>query len=220
MGNQRFRIGIIGLGGMGRQHARACRAEPDVDLVAGAADIIHSLALPYPERDCGLVLGERAYCALGFPSGVHADVGFLAQPTGQDVGYGFDLCGTEGTLAVRRSVGTEIFLQRGHHRGPLAVPAWEPVPVDELADLTPPATTDAMDERLACQRRMLRDLLMAIADDRPPHSSGRDGLAALELVMAVWQSQREGRPVSLPLPGRGHPLEAWGARAPVGERRL
>lgn len=179
---------------------------------ATPADIVHSLQLPYPERDCGLVLGERAYCTLGLPSGVHAEVGFLAQLDDSDVGYGFDICGTEGTLAVRRSVGTDIFLQRGHHRGPLAAHLWEQVPVDEYAGLTPPTgiTGDA-GERQACQRRLLLDLLAAITEDREPLSSGRDGRAALELSMAVWEAHRQGQPVPLPLLQRAHPLEQWQA---------
>jgi predicted dehydrogenase len=156
------------------------------------------------------VLGERAYCSLGLPGGVHADVGFLAQPDGDDVGYGFDICGTEGTLALRRSVGTDIFLQRGHHRGPLGGGRWEQISVDECAGLFPPVTQSGVSgERLACQRRLLRDFLEAIAEDREPLASGRDALAALELSMAVWESHRRGQPVTLPLAERTHPLERW-----------
>ncbi len=182
---------------------------------ATVADIMPSLALPYRERDCGLVLGERAFCALGLPGGLHADVSFLSQPDGSDTGYGLDICGTEGTLALRRSVGTDIFLQRATHRGPLGTPAWEQIPVDEFAGLEPPAAPrDAAGERLALQRRLLRDLLQAIAEDRAPESSGHAARQALELSMAVWESQREGRPVALPLGNRAHPLERWRSSAP------
>jgi predicted dehydrogenase len=178
---------------------------------AERGDIVHSLELPYRERDCGLVLGQRAFCSVGFASGLHADVCFLFQPNGQDVGYGFDICGTEGTLALRRSVGTQIYLQHGPHRGPVAAGEWEQIPVDELVDA--PATSGVAPgkpaERLACQRRMLRDLVAAIVEDRQPFSSGRDGRAALELVMAVWQSHRLDQPVALPLAEREHPLEQW-----------
>jgi predicted dehydrogenase len=197
---------------------------------AGKADIVHSLSLPYPERDCGLVLGQRAYCSVAFVNGLHADVGFLMQPTSPDPGYGLDVVGTEGTLALRRSVGTELFLQRGHHRGPVGGAEWEPIPVDELAGLDPPVDdlrvgvpsvaglpvevriedrAGSETVRLACQRRLLRDLLEAITAGRPPLSSGRDGVAALELVMAVWQSARVGGPVAIPLQEREHPLERW-----------
>jgi predicted dehydrogenase len=177
---------------------------------ATAADIVHSRDLPYRERECGLVLGERAYCSLGLPGGVHADVSFLSQPDGSDTGYGLDICGTEGTLALRRSVGTEIFLQRATHRGPLSAPAWEQIPVDEFAGLEPPVgRRDAAGERLALQRRLLRDFLQAIVEDRAPRSSGYDARHALELAMAVWESHWEGRPVTLPLHERAHPLARW-----------
>lgn len=178
---------------------------------AAKGDIVHSLALPYRERDCGLVLGQRAFCSVGFINGLHADIGFLMQPSSPDVGFGFDIVGTEGTLAVRRSVGTELFVQKGHHRGPVRVWEWERIPVNELAGLDPPILEEETKEniRLACQRRMLRDLLNAVTEYRPPLSSGRDGVAALELVMAIWQSAREGGPVAIPLTEREHPLERW-----------
>lgn len=181
-------------------------------VAAGRDQITHSLDLPYRERDCGLVLGERAYCSLALPGGVHADIGFLSQPSGDDTGYGFDICGTAGTLAVRRSLGTDVFLQRAEHRGPIGAP-WEQIAVDEFADLPPAAGADPTDERQALQRRLLRDFLLAIEEGREPLSSGRDGLLALELSMAVWESQRLGRPMTLPLPKREHPLEQWRASA-------
>jgi hypothetical protein len=80
-------------------------------------------------------------------------------------------------------------------------------------------------QRHACQRRLLRDLLDAIVEDREPLSSGEDGLKALELVMAVLESHRQHAPVALPLARRDHPVEAWladsdlpvpTAREPVG----
>jgi predicted dehydrogenase len=175
---------------------------------AEVTDIVHSLDLPYRERDCGLVLGERAFCSLGLPGGMHADIGFLSQPSGDDVGYGFDICGTEGMLALRRSVGTDIFLQRGQHRGPLEAQPWQKIEVDELADLDPPVKLEGSEgERLALQRRLLGDFLEAIVEDREPSSSGRDGLRALELSMAVWESHLTGQPLTLPLIDRSHPLE-------------
>jgi predicted dehydrogenase len=178
---------------------------------AARGDIIHSLELPYTERDCGLVLGQHAHCSIRFASGVHADVGFLMQPTPPDDGYGFDVVGTKGTLALRQGVATFIFLQRGDHRGPATGAPWEPIPVDELAGLDPPVLEPdpKAAARLACQRRMLRDLIDAIREDRDPLASGRAGVGALELIMATWQSARLGGPVPIPLPERDHPLERW-----------
>ena len=180
---------------------------------AGPEDAVHSLRLPYKERDCGVVLGQRAFTSLGFANGLHAEVHFLHQPQGQDVGYGFDVVGTEGTLALRRSVHTELFIQKRAHRGPVGAPEWERVVVDEGAGLRPAGppleshTADAGAQRQACQRRLLRDLLDATVDDREPLSSGDDGLRALELVMAVWE---------FPPAARAGPAAARPARPPRG----
>ena len=50
------------------------------------------------------------------------------------------------------------------------------------------------------------DLIAAIEEDRPPHDSLSDGRAALEMIMAVYESFRLNKPVDLPLKTRKHPL--------------
>jgi predicted dehydrogenase len=50
------------------------------------------------------------------------------------------------------------------------------------------------------------DLLKAITEDRPPLCSLADGAAAVEMVLAVYESHRLDRPVEFPLKTRGHPL--------------
>lgn len=54
-----------------------------------------------------------------------------------------------------------------------------------------------------------RDLLRAIDENREPESSIYDARAATEMILAVFASHREGRPVALPLERREHPLEGW-----------
>ncbi|MYJ78172.1 MAG: Gfo/Idh/MocA family oxidoreductase [Caldilineaceae bacterium SB0670_bin_27] len=39
---------------------------------------------------------------------------------------------------------------------------------------------------------VLQDFLSAVIDDREPESNGREGRAALEMIMAVFESQRQG----------------------------
>lgn len=50
------------------------------------------------------------------------------------------------------------------------------------------------------------DLIDAIEKDRPPLDSLADGRAALEMILAVYESHRLERPVDLPLKNRKHPL--------------
>ena len=53
------------------------------------------------------------------------------------------------------------------------------------------------------------DLIDAIEKDRPPLDSIHDGRAALEMILAVYESHRQERPVELPLKNRKHPLAGW-----------
>ena len=51
-----------------------------------------------------------------------------------------------------------------------------------------------------------RDLIEAIEKDRQPRGSMYDGRAALEMILAVYESHRLKGPVELPLKNRQHPL--------------
>jgi predicted dehydrogenase len=53
---------------------------------------------------------------------------------------------------------------------------------------------------------IVNDLIDAIQTDRPPLDSLADGRAALEMILAVYESHRLEKPVDLPLKNRKHPL--------------
>ena len=50
------------------------------------------------------------------------------------------------------------------------------------------------------------DLINAIENDTRPKGSIHDGRAALEMILATYESHRQNRPVALPLKNRKHPL--------------
>jgi hypothetical protein len=56
---------------------------------------------------------------------------------------------------------------------------------------------------------MALELIAAAEEGRPHVSSGQDGIIALELLMATYQSHIANAPVTLPLRERRHPLELW-----------
>ncbi|MCY3737068.1 MAG: Gfo/Idh/MocA family oxidoreductase [Gemmatimonadaceae bacterium] len=182
---------------------------------SGLADIRLTQEVNPGDRDAGLVLGERAFVSLRFCGGVHADVGFAAEAATDDDNYGIDIVGTEGRIALRRSVGTRMFLHRGAHMAP--GDAWEPVPLPEedLDEAGSPRDRDS--KRRFLQRLMLRDLIEAAARDREPLSSGADGRDCLEMIHATYESHRRRARVEMPLTPRQHPLERW-RREAAGER--
>jgi predicted dehydrogenase len=53
---------------------------------------------------------------------------------------------------------------------------------------------------------IVRDLLRAIEEDRQPIGSIHEARAATEMIAAVFESHRQGRPVNLPLENRENPL--------------
>ena len=177
------------------------------------ADIKHTQEVHPHDRDAGLVLGERGHASFRFKNGIHADVQFLAQPQTNDNGYGIDIIGTEGRIAVRESVGTTMFIYRGQHKTP--ADAWEPVHLSAEDLDEHGAQRDKASVRLLLQRLMLRDLIEAIESDREPFASGSDGRDCLEMIHATWESHRRKARVDLPLPSREHPLERW--RREAGE---
>jgi hypothetical protein len=58
----------------------------------------------------------------------------------------------------------------------------------------------------AGNRWIVQDLFEAIEKDRQPKGSIYDGRAALEMILAVYESHRLRKRVELPLTNRQHPL--------------
>ena len=56
----------------------------------------------------------------------------------------------------------------------------------------------SMKSEMANHRRQFEDFIAAIREDRPPLVDGEEGLKALEIVLAVYRSAREKKPVELP----------------------
>jgi predicted dehydrogenase len=46
---------------------------------------------------------------------------------------------------------------------------------------------------------LIQDLVYAIREDREPMIPGREARRAVELILAIYRSQCEGRPIPLPL---------------------
>jgi predicted dehydrogenase len=72
---------------------------------------------------------------------------------------------------------------------------------EELAQLTEKDSSNASADPLALDvaghRRQMEDLVHALQENREPTISGREGLKAMEVILAVYQSAREKRLVEL-----------------------
>ena len=121
--------------------------------------------------------------------------------------FGFEVYGTKGIISLRNSPSGEMYL---YPHG-LWIPAeadgkWERVILQEWED----RPQDVSPTHLSNQT-IVRELIQAIEEDRDvvAASSGRDARAALEMIMAVHESQRLKTRVSFPLENRDNPYETW-----------
>lgn len=155
--------------------------------------------LAEPEVDCE----TRAYALLGFESGARAVVesgqGIGPQAT---LGHSITFFGERGTLHVCDGFGARYKTTRR--------PKWRQAPFRHaMGDWATPAQE-------ACAAEV-RDLIRCIERDEEPRCSGREGRAALEVVMAIYESERTGGVVRLPLARTTSPLPEMTRRGGFGE---
>ncbi len=167
--------------------------------LAGPADIMEAKQMSPQDRESGLVVGERTLAHYGFANGVLGEIHFMDHAKTYNANYGVDVLGREGQLAVR-IVGSE-----GHHLWHLPRPMEGP-PAGQggwQAVALPAGAAEPM-------ALMYRGLAAAAATGAQPPGSGEEGRWAFEMIMAIYQSHREGgRRVELPLADRRHPLVQW-----------
>jgi predicted dehydrogenase len=139
--------------------------------------------------------------------------------------YGFDngVTGTFGTFKAKDGVGKRYALQIFGSKGVIGMgtgslppvawlddPSWQPGPKTMWQPITSagvgepePLKDTGMD---LGNRLIAADLIAAIENDRQPLGSLHDGRAALEMILAVYESHKLDRPVELPMKNRRHPL--------------
>jgi UDP-N-acetyl-2-amino-2-deoxyglucuronate dehydrogenase len=147
---------------------------------------------------------DVALAVLRFSSGA---LGTIVASTAVFPGFAqrLEITGTEGTVVVEDG---EIV-----HRAFRAAPAGPTAGTGQgdTGVAPPPAAADPAALDHASHAAQLADFLAAIDEGRRPAVTAEDGRDALEIVCAVYQSAREGRPVTLPaatgtLPGSVGPL--------------
>src|SRR5215469_15072399 len=142
---------------------------------------------------------DAALAVLRFASGA---VGTVVASTAVYPGFAqrLEISGTDGTVVIEDG---EIV------RCELSVERADPGPRGTAGGRAPSAAAaNPAGLGIASHAAQIGDLLDAIEEGRPPAVTAEDGRAALEVVCAVYESARHGRPVRLPAPSD-----------PVGSRR-
>ena len=149
----------------------------------------------------GPIAGNQIAAMFAFDNGVHGYFGSKANDKTDRKRFGMYFYGTKGV----------IYLPNGHDAQPLILrtPAWMP---DEQHDWEKIDLTAAKDPDVSAtglklaNMRMVEDLLQAIEQDGQPACSVYDGRWSIEMIVSIYESQRTGARVELPLKNRRHPL--------------
>lgn len=144
----------------------------------------------------GWVAGDQVHAQFGFHKGVQATFtsdGQLRETTGH---WGIEIFGRKGVARINCDLAPNVFLRAttGWSAGG-RTDRWEPL--DPALLKTPPEANAGP----------VGDWLSAIANNREPECSGRNGAWAIEMVMGVYRAALGQQRVVFPLVDRQHPLE-------------
>ncbi|MBM3882416.1 MAG: Gfo/Idh/MocA family oxidoreductase [Verrucomicrobia bacterium] len=145
----------------------------------------------------GPIAGNEVHARFELESGVPAFFDSVQNAGDKAVGFGLQLIGTKGLIDLRMDVEPMAHLLSGSPFKPSTEPrAWRVVlNAPELA------------RQVMSHETAVRDLLAALREDRAPLCSARDGRAIVEMIHAIFESQRlNGQRVEFPLATRTNPL--------------
>jgi len=170
--------------------ARSCSAR----VLQGGRDITANDRRQVKDS-VGWVAGDQVDARFAFDHGVHASFtsdSRLKETAGH---WGIELHGSRGVARIHCDLSPRAFVRTG--------PGWNVAGPDNPWKAFEPrmATPEA-----ECIRIPATDWMEAVAADREPECSGRNGAAAVEMVMAVYHAALRRAWVDLPLGRREHPL--------------
>jgi predicted dehydrogenase len=191
--------------------ARWCHAR----VADGGADATPAAVRPGDEG-VGPVAGDDLTAGYGFDGGVSGSYESMRADDGGATEYfHLELGGTGGTIAVWSSATAPVYVSSRPFALPDRPAEWQPLRPEEVpggVPALPPgvgAPPSGAGEMHRGNQLLVCDLLAAVEADRAPLSSGHDARAALEMIMAVYESHIRGDRVALPLAERSHPLSRW-----------
>jgi predicted dehydrogenase len=117
--------------------------------------------------------------------------------------YGLQVYGSKGILTMTMGALPEVwFVEDASWQPGNSKAQWKQI---SSAGIGEPETRSDRNHSFG-NRLIALDLIRAIETDTQPKGSAYDGRAALEMILAVYESHRLNTPVELPLKNRKHPL--------------
>jgi predicted dehydrogenase len=154
----------------------------------------------------GPVAGDRVAAVYGFEHGVQGSFASHRAGAGAGARFGLHLYGSKGVLQLTTgNLPPVYFLDDPSWMPGKSKKAWQEVTSAGVGKPEPLADGGLGQGNVW----IAKDLIAAIEEDRQPLGGMYDGRAALEMILAVYESHRRNGPVDLPLTNRQHPLTTW-----------
>ena len=151
----------------------------------------------------GALAGDRVEATYRFKNGI---VGFFSSQRGaggSPTRFGVRILGSKGLIDIPSGYGRPYGLLKDPLWGSAKTAAkWQSI---NSTGVDQPETITATDYEGALPAAV-RDLLEAIEKDRQPTCSLRDAAACVEMILAVFDSHRVGKPVTFPLENKQNAL--------------
>ncbi len=150
----------------------------------------------------GPVGGNEIEAQFAFPNGVFSTFTTRAKLRETVARWGIELVGSKGSVRILMDVFPAVYVLQSSAWTPEGkTDSWTRWKDDSGLKLSPEEKSFG-----PANRRVVDDWLEAIRTQREPACSGRAGMKALEMVMAVYQAGLSGNRVAFPLADRRHPL--------------
>jgi len=151
----------------------------------------------------GPLAGDEIHAMYGFDGAITGYFSTCRARHGASERFGLQVYASKGMLTMTTGAASEIwFVEDPSWQPGRSKAAWKRISsagIDKPESLTDP------DQRFG-NRLIALDLIHAIETGDQPKGNMYDGRAALEMILAVYESHRLNGPVPLPLQNRKHPL--------------
>lgn len=151
----------------------------------------------------GPLAGDAVNAVYHFKSGITGYFGSHRSQAGNPSRFGLQIFGSKGVVEHLSGYQEPVYFLPDPSWSPgRGKAAWHPVTSAGIDKPEPIKETGLHAGNVAA----VNDLIAAIEGDRQPLCNVYEARATIEMILGVFESQRQGKPVSLPLANRKHPL--------------
>lgn len=151
----------------------------------------------------GPLAGDHIQATYRFRNGISGYFASKRGAGGRPTRFGLTIVGSKGLIKMQSGYGRTAYLLEDSSWSPGQTGSkWQPITSNGVGK----PETNTGDSHDGGNTAAATDLLSSIENDRQPLSSMYDARAATQLIVSVFESQRLGGPVKLPLATRENPL--------------